>query len=705
MATRGLRRGWALPAVALAGGLTVFVVATVLFAHHSVNHDEGVYLQQAELLLSGRLWLRSEVPAAVRPWFFVQDGQRLYPKYSPVTSALFAPGIALGVPRLILGLVAAAAVWLTGRLARAATDARTGLLAAGLVVTAPLFLLTGATFLSYWPTHVLSLTFALAYVLAIRRPRPAWGALAGVAIGLAFFARPFTAVLFALPFVAHALWLLVDAAPAADRLRDRLRLVGPVAVAGLGGVVLTLAYNDIVTGSALVFPYQAFAPQDGIGFGTRRILGYERQYTPGLALEANARVLWQLLRSWGPLAPVGSLAALLGLGTLARRLRTRGLGSPQRLPDRQLQALLAGVLGSVAVGNVVFWGNLNILAALAEPNDGLIALLGPYYHIDAVLPLSVFAAIGFRRAWHRSTAARQRLAAVLPASVGPGRVALALLVLAVPVAVGVEAAALQAPVEQNRQYTDRYDAAYEPFAERSLEAALVFVPTPYGNWLNHPFQSLRNDPDFGGDVVYALDRGPADNREVRATFPDRQPYRYTYRGAWTPDASGPVTATLRPLSVHRDDSHTISVRLGQVASAESATARLAGADRVAHYQVSRLSGAELVVTLSIDGSTASLTGPNLRSISNERDAAGDPSVELAGNDPLVLTVSFLQAGGGSVTYRVALEAHPTADGTALVWPPRTGVCALEPDCGHAGLVFPGVESDIAGAQVNVTRVG
>ncbi|WP_368407707.1 ArnT family glycosyltransferase [Halorussus amylolyticus] len=212
----------------LAGGVVLFL-ATELFPYHTPNHDEGVYLQQATMLLEGKLFVRPPVPDAFRPWFFVEDGAQLYPKYAPIPAAMFAVGELLGGYRTALALVAAGNVGLTTLLVAEAFDRRTGLLAGAFLLASPLFLVDSSIFLPYAPTTFWNLVFAVAYVRGARAesrntPRTAsrgrapqalarasygYAALAGLAIGIAFFSRPYTAVLFAAPFIAHALYSLV----------------------------------------------------------------------------------------------------------------------------------------------------------------------------------------------------------------------------------------------------------------------------------------------------------------------------------------------------------------------------------------------------------------------------------------------------------------------------------------------------------------
>ncbi|MDX1745939.1 MAG: glycosyltransferase family 39 protein, partial [Halobacteriales archaeon] len=300
--------------IAVGSGLLVFFVAHDLFPYHSSNHDEGVYLQQAAMLLEGQLFLTpgsEPLREAVHPWFFVESDRGFYAKYAPVPAAVFALGKLLGGYRLALLGVAVTVVGLTYVLSAAAFDRPTGVLAAVILAASPLFLLTSAVFLPYAPTTALNLLFAVAYVRSVRQSSIRYSVLAGVAIGLAFFARPYTAVLFATPFILHACWHLHR-----NGLRDRITIqrTGTIAGIGLVFVGITLAYNLVLTGSAFQFPYEAFAPRDGLGFGRREILGYERVYTPVVALQTTIIVLKTFAVDWFTAGILGTATAVLGGG-------------------------------------------------------------------------------------------------------------------------------------------------------------------------------------------------------------------------------------------------------------------------------------------------------------------------------------------------------------------------------------------------------
>jgi len=649
--------------VALLGGLVVFTLAHVVFPHHTTNHDEGVYLQQAAMLLEGQLFVYPPVEESFRPWFFVADGGRLYPKYAPVPAAMFAVGKLLGGYRVALGLIGTGVLALTYHTVRETFDARTGVVATLLMFGSPLFLVEASVFLSYVPTTLWNLGFAAAYLHADRTGSRKTAVCAGLSIGLAFFARPFTAVLFATPFVAHALWSLRTRDPA------RFTRLSLTAVGGLTGVAATLAYNRVVTGSALLFPYEVFAPQDGLGFGHREILGYSRQFTPAMSLDANAELLWKLLTQWVVAGPLGTVAAAVGLGAVARR------GIDGR------QAALAGVLLTVPLGNGYFWGTVNMLGDLSDPTDGLVAFLGPFYHVDMLVPLTTFGAVGVVAVarWARRLVSEQ----VSADRVRPVLLAVALCGAALGGGAAVATAA--EPVSDNYAVTQQLEQAYEPFEQRDLDNSLVLLPTPYGDWLNHPFQSVRNDPGFDGDTVYAMQHRQF---EVINAYPDRTYYRYVFRGEWVPYLGLPVEPRLQPVSVAEgetvrtdvsasvpEQAALVSIRL--TSEGENDYATVTGADR-------------LDLQLSTDRDRTRLTGDGID------DQVSVPTPE-SGTVTLIMFVDY--GTGAGFEYRAELPVDQTDEGVRTLTP-RLEVCKDQRRCGGEAAYVPGTHRD--GISMNAT---
>jgi hypothetical protein len=663
---RALHRLDALAAVlALLVGVVVFVVSTDLFAYHSVNDDEGVYLLQAAMLIEGQFVLRPapELADLVRPWFFVWEstptGPRMYPKYAPIPAAMFALGRLAGDAHLTLAGVAAGSTFCCYLVGRAVADRLVGVVAGGLLATAPLFLLSSSVFLPYAPTTFLNLVFAVAYLRAYRRDSLPAAVGAGVAVGLAFFARPYTAVLFAAPFICHTLWRLWRAG-AVDRStpfpRRAVARAAAIAVPGLLFVGVTMGYNALLTGSPTTFPYEVFAPRDGLGFGRREILGYTEQYTPALGVESAVDALTLLYTTF---APLGVLGGLLALGGVALAATEDGV-------DREVAAVVCGVAPAVVLGNVYFWGTLNGL------RNGLIQLLGPFYHFDLLLPTAVFGALTL-------VTLGRRLRTLLSVRLSPRhtRVALlALLVCSAPIGIAAEQSALSEPWAENRERTDSLAATYEPFETASFENALVYTPEPYGDWQQHPFQHLRNDPGFDGPVLYVLDEGPdADVRALDAT--NRTPYRFTYRGEWT-GAVAPVDPAIQRLRVLAGERVDATTTLGVPSRATSASIRLETEEGFARYRVGSLDGNDRV---RVDWT---LTPRGARVTSHSR-AAGPAQVAVPADASEVdLVVRFVTTGGASVTYRQEVTVDADGESLRVLWPPETRVCRLRPECGTEG---------------------
>ncbi|MFB6167233.1 MAG: ArnT family glycosyltransferase [Haloferacaceae archaeon] len=645
-------------AVALVGALAVWTVATRVFPYHSLNHDEAVYLQQAAMLLEGQLTLRPPLEEVFRPWFFVEDGDRLYPKYTPVPAAMFAAGRLVGGVRLALAGIAAASLALVVAVVDEVFDRPTGLVAGGFVLASPLFLIDSSVFLPYAPTTLLNLLFAYGYLRADRTDDRRWAAVSGAAVGVAFFARPYTAVLFAVPFVCHALWSLYTDPRAA------LGRQAVVATVGLAGVGVALGYNALVTGSPWLFPYQAFAPQDGLGFGHREILAHEIRYTPELAVRANGRLVVLFFTEW---IAGGILGAALALVGVARAVHRR--------PSAR-EAVIAGLFVSVVAGNVYFWGNVNILGSVDRAGDGLVSALGPYYHFDLLLPTAAFAAAGVcwsSRLLYRTVDGRldRRLARTAFVVV---------LVAGAGVAGAVTADNLDERIDENMQATNTYEDVYEPFEGGPPKRSLVLLPDPYGDWLNHPFQPLRNDPGFDGRAVYAVGDRPFETVEE---FPDRRAYRYVYRGGWAPYAGSPEDARLQRVREVSGSRVRLDTTVGVPGRAVGVTARIATDEGSAYYVASNASDS-LDLTLTVADGEVSAAG--------EFDPVDDRTVAVDGRATVRVTVFVDYGPGGGFAYRFELPLA-VSDRRIRALTPRIERCRNARACGGAAAYVPASAPD------------
>jgi 4-amino-4-deoxy-L-arabinose transferase-like glycosyltransferase len=460
--------------------------AVAAFAFERLPHleDEVAYLFQAKTMALGRL----TVPSPSHPgsfWTpFVLDyrGQR-FGKYPPGWPAVLAVGARAGVPWLVNPLLAAVALYLVYRLGRTLYDERTGLLAAALGLTSPLFLVLGGSFLSHQASLVWLLLFSLWFLWAIHgsdrplQPRQRrWFAVgAGAALGMAFVTRALTAVAYALPFVVYSLGRVLG-----RREAHRTRYLLVALAAGLVAALLP-AYQWAVTGNPWLNPYLLWWPYDRLGFGPgigAMPGGHSLHYAwlnlrQDLSAAATDVLGWPAL-SWLPLLP--------GLGLRPRRSRDWVLLAP---------------FGCLVVAYLFYW--------IGSPAR----LWGPRYYFEGFAGLWLLGAVGLLKAWDW---ARKRQRWLRPTLVG----ALALLVT-----VNL-AAKLPARMAEAHSFYGISRAQLQPIEEANLHHALVIVYVD--RWLEYGAMLGSMSPTLDDDVVYVRGENPQTDAAVVAEYPGRAVY-------------------------------------------------------------------------------------------------------------------------------------------------------------------------------------
>ncbi|MDQ4097518.1 MAG: glycosyltransferase family 39 protein, partial [Actinomycetota bacterium] len=191
-----------LTAVAVAAALWAIIGSHHVFRYLSDDHDEGLYLLQAEALAHGHIFPPAPKHAeAFVPWLTVLSEDKYVLKYAPVHASILALGERLfGSPRLSLGLIAAGVVVMTYLLAKEVLgNRRLALLASAFLGLSPLFLVQSATFLPYCSSLLLLEAFAFTLFRGVRTKSRGTLAVSGLLFGLALFARPFDALIFGAP--------------------------------------------------------------------------------------------------------------------------------------------------------------------------------------------------------------------------------------------------------------------------------------------------------------------------------------------------------------------------------------------------------------------------------------------------------------------------------------------------------------------------
>lgn len=598
--------GWGVAGLAVAVATWAVVASLLVLPYLSINRDETVYLLQADTLRSGRLFPVAPEPAeAFTPWFGVASAGRFVLKYTPVHAAMLALGrIVAGTERATLAVLAAAAVVLLYLLAvEVLKDRRQALLAAGLLAVSPLFLVQSMTFLSYVGNVVLLLGFAVALLRSERTGSRALLVVAGVALGLAFWARAYDAVLFATPFAG---WFVLRNWRTPARLATRTTFLAAGVLPLLAAV---LWFNQRATGDALMFPFSMFDPLDTLGFGPRRLVPSDPilDYTPAVAVQSSLSYSSLLLR-W---APGGALAIALGM-----------VGLRKADPE---QRAVAAVVATVLAGYFFFWGPENVL--------WMTPYLGPFYYLPLFVPLSILGARGLTRL---------------------ARWSVPLAVVTLVAGVACSGFVTDRVLRKNARETRAAAAVQQPIADAAPRDAVVFLP---GSTLMNPFGFARNHPTFDGEIVWAVDRRAA-NFEVLDRFPDRTPYVLGLPGVYggTSDApdeqrlalqrmdrvrSAAVAWTVRP--ENRTSLPVVSLEVAVATGTGTPTAvtsmsALAPDPSSTTATLVAMTSAEVVVLTRQSGAGAVLDG------SLRLDAAGVSFVGASGGQPL-RTAKALPAEG------------------------------------------------------------
>ena len=499
-----------LPLILITFALTIHIAIHILERIPHVQ-DSVTYLFQAQTLARGKLW----APAPPLPEFFeqefllVRDG-RWFGKYPPGFPAVLALGVLAGAPWLVNPLLATLTVPLLYTLGRLLYNHTTGLLAALLSLASPFFLFMSGSHMSH-PAELFWITlFMSSWLLALRhhntRQANAYGALAGLALGLTFLTRQLTTVALGLPFLALTL-LPAIATAMRTRTTNLLQALVPylrpaliTAAISACFLILLLAYQSALTGDPFTDPRLLFWDYDRLGFGqefgegqnayrlalTEQGLAQIWFHDPGQPPRGHtpARGIFNLERNWEALQthlfgwfPMFTTAFIWLLILLRRPTRS----------DRLLLYSAALLISA----HLFYWAS------------GI--SYGPRYFYAALPALLLLSARGLHLLAQHT-----------------GRPATAILLLTL---LG-GALLLSAPtyIDQYRGYNfvDRHKLTLVEQANIQ-QPALIFVD-PRQDWWEYGSVFSANTPWLDSPTIFARDLGPTANHQLLTHFPTHHPY-------------------------------------------------------------------------------------------------------------------------------------------------------------------------------------
>jgi len=480
--------------ISLLAVLASVIVAVRIYENIPHLEDEMAYVWQAQAITRGQLSVPSppEPKSFLVPFVVDFQGQR-FGKYPLGWPVLLSLGVAVGLRFLVNPLLAGFGVWLTYRLGKQVFGETVGLLAAGLTLTSPFFLMVSGSLLSHPLGLVLSTVFVMAWLEGFANPSriARWMPIvtAAASLGLLILARPFSAIAIALPFGIHGIYLFLSG----DK-SIRIRL------AGFGIIVLGLAsihflWQFAVTGDPLLNPYTLWWSYDKVGFGPGhgRIEVGHTLHQAWINTRHSLRVGYSDLFGWGTFSWI-----FLPIGILAIWRNWRGI-------------LISLVFPSLVVFYLAYWIGSS--------------LFGPRYFYEGLYSLTLTSAAGiaFLAGWPVEPGT------AFPRFSGWGKFRPLFITACVSLLVCANLL-FYTPLRLKGMFGlyGIQRSRLEPFqteAAQNLTPALVFVHLS-GKWVQYGSLLELQDPFLDTPFILAVSRGEAIDQKLAQLFPDRNIWHY-----------------------------------------------------------------------------------------------------------------------------------------------------------------------------------
>jgi hypothetical protein len=482
--------------------LAAYLVSVRVFENLPHLEDEMAFVWQAQAAVRGYLTLPSppEPESFLVPFVVDYQGQR-FGKYPLGWPALLTIGEVFHLRSWVNPLLAGFSLWLIYLLGKRTFGPVVGLLAAGLTLTSPFFLMLMGSLLSHPLGLTLSAAFCLSWLDAFvwRRAQAPWLPVAagGAALGALALTRPLTAVGIALPFAAHGLLLLLRGSPS---VRRRVLVVGGVAAALAS---LHFVWQYAVTGDPFLNPYTLWWEYDRVGFGPG-VGRVPSGHSLAIALGNTGENLWvgiHDLFGWGPFSwifiPFGLSAVFY------RRWRTHHISLPG--------LLLVGTAFSLLLVYMAYWVGSTVL--------------GPRYYFEALHSLTILsgAGIAFLTGWPirpdepwNAASGRRKLRPL-------GTAAVLALLLSVNLVFY-----LPARMATVKGLYSIQRAHLEPFSNEEAQAltpAVVIVSMRH-SWTEYGTLLSLNNPFLDTPFLVVLSQDPSADQRLARHFPERRVFTY-----------------------------------------------------------------------------------------------------------------------------------------------------------------------------------
>ncbi len=479
-------RDWGVPVGATGcAAIGAVVVSHTVFPLLSGDHDEAVYLTQADALAHGHLTLPLDRIDGFQPSLTGVAHSHLVFPFPSVWPAVLALARAAGSTRFALAAVAGFACLAVAGLARETLDEPAARhVGVALFVCSPLIWLLAGTYLPYvFNAGVVAATGALV-VRGLRTAARGVLVLAGCFVGLGTALRPYDGLLTATVLAIYAVYVVASRRSATIGTRH----VAWCAFGALLPVCVTLVVNQRVTGNAFHLPLQVTGGQNGWGFGTRRVesIGLPFRYEPYDAFFALKQNLW-----FFPTWLAGSWLVIGAAATTAWQRRRDG------------RVLLLAAMAAVWPLGYFFWWATKLTAPGAR--DGM----GPHYYVPAVAPVVLLAAPTI-------VAVARRLRHTGVVAVGAALIAGTVVFL-------------PGKLRDKSDVANR-ERAVVAVARTAPSGSIVMLDDSVR--LGHPHPTLRTNYDLGAPVLFVTHLDPPGVARLHTRFPTRTLLRLVFDRGW-----------------------------------------------------------------------------------------------------------------------------------------------------------------------------
>ena len=473
-----------------------YLVHDRVFERMAHIEDEMAYVWQAQAVSRSALTLPSppEPKSFLIPFVVDYHGQR-FGKYPIGWPVVLAFGERFHLRYLINAFLGGIGVWFTYKLGKNIISETVGLIAAGLTLTSPFFLMNSGTLLSHPLGLALSAIFVLAWIDAFVKPLSHYRWLAtltaAASLGLLAISRPFTAIAICLPFSIQGLFLFFSG----DRkTRRRLMIFGLITAAIAS---LQFVWQYAATGNPLLNPYSLWWEYDSIGFGPGhgRLEQGHTLHQAWINTRFSLRIGSHDLFGWGSFSWI-----FLPFGMIALVWK------------RNWQSLvIASIFPSLVIFHLAYWIGSS--------------LLGPRYYYESLFILTLGSATGI--AWIAGFPIQatepfpnyENWKRIRPLAITMilGLLVITNLVFYTPRRIG----SLHGLYGVQRSHI-------EPFllpSTESLAPALVIVH-PKSEWIEYGTLIELENPFLDSPFILIIARSPKVNQSVASYFPDRAVYHY-----------------------------------------------------------------------------------------------------------------------------------------------------------------------------------